>query len=51
MSTIGPAICGVIYFLTAFAFARESRPGWALAYFAYGLANVGLIWASINERS
>lgn len=47
----GPAICGAIYFLTAAAFAYDFRWGWALAYFAYGLANVGLIWASIVERA
>ena len=51
MSTIvGPAVCGLIYFLTSMAFAREGRAGWALAYFAYSLANVGLIWASVAER-
>jgi len=50
LTTVGPAVCGAIYFLTAIAFAREARPGWAVAYFAYGLANVGLIWASLTER-
>lgn len=48
---IGPALCGVIYTLTALAFLREGRGGWTLCYFAYALANVGLIWASIAERS
>lgn len=51
MTWIGPAVCGIIYFLTAAAFGYEQRWGWSLTYFAYGLANVGLIWASIVERS
>jgi len=46
----GPTICGLIYLVTALAFAREGRGGWALAYFAYGLANAGLIWASVSEK-
>jgi hypothetical protein len=51
MSTIlGPALCGLIYALTALAFAREGRAGWSLTYFAYSLANIGLIWASVAER-
>ena len=48
-TTVGPAICGVVYLLTAVAFARDGRAGWALAYFAYAMANVGLIWASLAE--
>lgn len=50
MTLVGPAICGVIYFITAAAFGYQARWGWALAYFAYGLANVGLIWASLVEK-
>lgn len=45
-----PVVCGVLYAVTAVAFAYERRPGWALCYFAYALANVGLVWASIVER-
>lgn len=51
LSVGGPALCGVVYFITGAAFAVQRRPGWALCYFAYGLANVGLVWASIQERS
>lgn len=45
---IGPAFCGLVYFATSAAFYLEGRSGWGLAYFAYGLANVGLIWASVE---
>jgi len=50
MSILGPTICGLVYLVTSAAFLREGRSGWSLAYFAYALANVGLIWASIAER-
>jgi hypothetical protein len=44
-------VCGVIYAVTALAFLYDKRGPWALAYFAYALANVGLVWASIVEKS
>lgn len=50
LTIIGPAVCGIIYAITAVAFAEDKRLPWALAYFAYALANVGLIWASIVEK-
>ena len=40
------AICGVLYFGTSVGFGLKHEFGWALAYFAYALANVGLIIAS-----
>jgi len=45
-----PGITMVLYFLTGCAFAYKRQPGWALAYFAYATANVGLIWASLNTK-
>jgi len=51
LTIILPGLCGACYAITALAFAYEKRPGWALCYFAYALANVGLVWASIAERA
>jgi heme O synthase-like polyprenyltransferase len=48
---IGPSICGFVYLVTALAFFLDKRPSWALTYFAYALANIGLIWASLVEKS
>jgi len=50
-TTLGPAICGLVYLWTALAFLYEKRAGWSLTYFAYALANIGLIWASLTERT
>jgi len=50
LSVIGPSICGVVYFATSTAFLFDRRYGWSLAYFAYALANVGLVWASMVEK-
>lgn len=44
-----PAVTGVLYALTALAFIVKKQPSWALVYFAYALANVGLICASITK--
>jgi hypothetical protein len=43
-----PGMTMILYFLTSLAFAAKREPGWALAYFSYALANVGLIWASLK---
>lgn len=43
-----PGITLILYFFTGCAFVCKRDPGWALAYFAYALANVGLIWASLT---
>jgi hypothetical protein len=50
LTVLGPAICGLVYLVTALAFCYQTRWGWAVAYFAYALANLGLIWASLTER-
>jgi hypothetical protein len=46
-----PGITGGLYLITALAFLARRQPAWALTYFAYALANVGLIWASLTPRS
>jgi len=43
-----PGLTMVLYFLTGCAFLSKKEPGWALAYFAYATANIGLIWASLK---
>lgn len=45
-----PGITMVLYFLTAVAFCAKRQPAWALTYFAYALANIGLIWASLLTK-
>lgn len=42
----GPTIALIVYLLTAAAFLSKRQYPFALTYFAYALANVGLIWAS-----
>jgi len=41
-----PAIVGILYIITSLAFVYKQQPAWALIYFSYALANIGLIWAS-----
>ena len=43
-----PGITMVLYFLTGVAFITKDKPEWAVVYFAYAVANVGLIWASLK---
>jgi hypothetical protein len=45
-----PGITMCLYFLTGCAFLAKHQPSWALTYFAYSLANVGLIWASLLTK-
>lgn len=35
----------ILYLLQALAYYRTARPGMALAFVAYALANLGFIWA------
>jgi hypothetical protein len=37
---------GVIYLATAAFFVAEGKPGMALTFIGYSIANVGLIWGS-----
>lgn len=48
MKTILPLLVSLAYLIVAIDFATESRWGWALAWFSYSLANVGLVLAA-NE--
>jgi hypothetical protein len=43
-----PSVVMLLYIATAVAFLVKKQPSWALVYFAYSLANVGLIWASVK---
>jgi len=43
-----PGITMVLYFGTAIAFATKRDYPWCLVYAAYGVANIGLIFASIK---
>lgn len=43
-----PGVVLLLYLATAAAFLVKKQPSWALVYFAYSLANVGLIWASVK---
>jgi hypothetical protein len=46
MSALLMGIVAVIYLFTAVAFAFERNLGMAVAFFAYALANIGLIMAT-----
>lgn len=41
-----PFIVMVLYLGVCLAFVSKREYHWALTYFAYALANVGLIWAA-----
>lgn len=44
------AVCGIIYLGTSFGFLYKKQWSWALTYFAYALANVGLIMAAMEAQ-
>lgn len=44
-----PGITGVLYAFTALAFCARKQPAWAIVYFSYAMANVGLILASLRS--
>lgn len=44
-----PGMTMVLYALTSLAFVSKRDWPWALVYFAYSLANVGLILASLRK--
>ena len=46
MTNYTVAICGILYLITSIGFVMQKEWGFAVAYFAYALANVGLIMAS-----
>lgn len=39
-----------MYALTALGYWQLGQRGFALAYAAYALANVGLVWAAVEGR-
>lgn len=43
-----PSITGILYLATSVAFFSKKDWGFGIAYFAYALANVGLIIASMK---
>lgn len=45
------AICGILYLATAIGFLTQKKYPWAIAYAAYALANVGLIWAALDKTT
>lgn len=46
MTDLTVGICGILYLITAIGFIIKHQWSWALTYFAYAMANVGLILAS-----
>ena len=44
-------VISVVYLVVSAGYVKDMMYGWALVYFAYALANVGLILASINTRA
>jgi len=46
MKTILPLLVSVAYLVVAIDFATESRWAWALTWFSYAVANVGLVLAA-----
>lgn len=43
-----PLVVFILYLATTVAFIYKREYPWALTYFAYALANVGLVWASVK---
>ena len=43
-----PALTGLLYLIAAVAFVADNRYSWGLVYFAYAVANIGLILAAIS---
>lgn len=46
LTTMLPLIVAILYLITAISFLLKRDYAWALVWFSYGLANVGLIIAS-----
>ena len=42
------AVTALIYVITAVAYQTGARPGMALAFAGYALANLGFIWDAIG---
>lgn len=48
MKSLLPLLVSLAYLITAIDFASESKWAWALTWFAYSIANIGLVLAA-NE--
>jgi hypothetical protein len=48
MTNVTVGICGILYLATSLGFFYKKQWSWALTYFAYALANVGLIMAAME---
>lgn len=46
MKTYLPFFVSLIYLIVAVDFATESRWAWALTWFSYSVANIGLVLAA-----
>ena len=45
LTAILPGIVAVLYFITALSYLFKRDYAWALVWFSYGMANIGLIIA------
>lgn len=43
-------VIGVAYIVNAAYYWAQGLKGFGLMYFAYGLANAGIVWAAIEMR-
>ena len=50
MSIYTISICTLMYALTSFSCIKDKDYSHALMWFAYGLANVGLLWYEVNKH-
>jgi len=46
-----PIIVTIQYIIVSIAFLSQKKYGWALAWFAYSIANIGLVIASIEQSN
>lgn len=46
-----PAITGCIYAIAGVGYGLRGEYGFSLAYAAYAVANVGIIWATVAGRN
>ena len=48
MTSVAVGVAGLLYLITSISFLLKHQWSWALTYFAYALANVGLILAALE---
>ena len=44
-----PSIVGALYFLTSFVYLYKRDYAWALVWFSYAMANVGLVLIGLKK--